>query len=221
MADSDSEASKESNITEAELQKEIVKILENADLQTTSTNKVIQKLEKKFGVSLTEKKKMIDRLVLDYVNSLDSSDSEEEEEKESEKEEEEEEEEEEKKPRIKKEKVEDTGTTTRRGRRSDDKKKKTPAKGKKGGVKKGGGKGSGYTRPIKLSQALSELVGATELPRHEVVKRVWAIIKERQLTDPNNRQFAICDKPLYKVIGTQRFYTFGMMKYLKNHFIDD
>lgn len=88
-----------------------------------------------------------------------------------------------------------------------------------GGVTKRG-KGSGYTRAYKLSPALAELMGETELPRHEVVKRVWAIIKEKQLFDPNNRQFAICDKALFKVIGTQRFHTFGMMKYLKNHFID-
>ncbi|CAG9569113.1 unnamed protein product [Danaus chrysippus] len=73
----------------------------------------------------------------------------------------------------------------------------------------------------KLSPALSELMGETEMPRHEVVKRVWTIIKEKNLYDPNNKQFAICDDALYKVIGTKRFRTFGMMKYLKTHFLDD
>lgn len=85
-------------------------ILEKADLQTTSTNKVIQKLEKKLGVSLIEKKKLIDRLVLDYVNSLDSSDSEEEED-EKKSDSEKSEEEQEKKPRVKEEKDEDSGVS--------------------------------------------------------------------------------------------------------------
>lgn len=38
--------------------------------------------------------------------------------------------------------------------------------------------------------------------------------------DPKNKQFAICDDELMKVIGVKRFRTFGMMKYLKSHFVD-
>lgn len=37
--------------------------------------------------------------------------------------------------------------------------------------------------------------------------------------DPSNKQYAICDDDLLKVIGVKRFRTFGMMKFLKNHFI--
>lgn len=83
----------------------------------------------------------------------------------------------------------------------------------------GGGGGRGFTRPLKLSPELSKLMGGAEsLPRHEVVKKVWAIIKERNLYDPKNKQFAICDSDLQKVIGVKRFRTFGMMKYLQPHF---
>jgi chromatin remodeling complex protein RSC6 len=39
------------------------------------------------------------------------------------------------------------------------------------------------------------------MARHEVVKKVWAIIKERNLYDPKNKQFAICDDELLKVFG--------------------
>lgn len=48
------------------------------------------------------------------------------------------------------------------------------------------------------------------------------IVKEMTifLQDPKNKQFAICDEELMKVIGVKRFRTFGMMKYLKNHFVD-
>ncbi|XP_045506697.1 upstream activation factor subunit spp27-like [Colias croceus] len=93
-------------------------------------------------------------------------------------------------------------------------------RGKKKAGAGGRGKGGGYTRACKLSPALAELMGQEQMPRHEVVKRVWAIVKEKNLYDPNNKQFAICDDALYKVIGTQRFRTFGMMKYLKAHFLD-
>lgn len=112
--------------------------------------------------------------------------------------------------------------------------KKTPAKKKRRGssdyddsdedwkeTKKKGrkGKGTGFTRPYKLSPELSELMGEKELPRHEVVKKVWKIIKEKNLYDPKNKQYAICDEALEKVIGVKRFRTFGMMKYLMPHFI--
>ncbi|EFA09870.1 uncharacterized protein Non2 [Tribolium castaneum] len=91
----------------------------------------------------------------------------------------------------------------------------------KGGKKGGGGKrgGSGYTKTMTLSPELAALVGQDSMARHEVVKRVWAIIKERDLYDPKNKQYAICDDALFKVIGVKRFRTFGMMKFLKNHFI--
>jgi upstream activation factor subunit UAF30 len=110
---------------------------------------------------------------------------------------------------------------------SDDDSDEDWGKGKKkggGGAKKAGGAkrgGGGYTKPIKLSPELSALVGENEMPRHEVVKRIWAIIKERNLYDPKNKQFAICDDELLKVFGVKRFRTFGMMKFLKNHFRTD
>ncbi|XP_052865833.1 nucleolin [Anopheles cruzii] len=98
--------------------------------------------------------------------------------------------------------------------------KKPKAKGKAapaGGAKK---KRTGFTRPYTLSADLAALCGAESLPRHEVVKKIWTIIKERNLYDPKNKQFAICDAQLQKVIGVKRFRTFGMLKYLKPHFTD-
>ncbi|CAK9807570.1 Upstream activation factor subunit spp27 [Anthophora quadrimaculata] len=90
-----------------------------------------------------------------------------------------------------------------------------------GGAKKAGGNSKGgYTRVITLSPELAAIVGAEQMARHEVVRKVWSIIKERNLYDPKNKQFAICDDELFKVIGVKRFRTFGMMKYLKNHFVD-
>ncbi|XP_053695454.1 uncharacterized protein LOC128742976 [Sabethes cyaneus] len=98
-----------------------------------------------------------------------------------------------------------------------------PNKVPKGAAKKGpttGRKSTGFTRPYTLSPELAAICGADSLPRHEVVKKVWAIIKERNLYDPKNKQFAICDSELQKVIGVKRFRTFGMLKYLKPHFLN-
>merc|ERR1719186_1364949 len=64
------------------------------------------------------------------------------------------------------------------------------SKGRKSAVNKkakkkrkstGGGKANGYTAPVKLSAELADIVGGEEMPRHEVVKRMWAYIKENNL----------------------------------------
>jgi len=78
-------------------------------------------------------------------------------------------------------------------------------------------KKTGFNKVCKLSPELAAIMGADEMPRTEVVKKMWAIIKERNLYDPDNKQYAICDDQLRTVIGEDRFRTFGMMKYLKHH----
>jgi len=100
------------------------------------------------------------------------------------------------------------------------KKKKVIQKPAATGGGGGRGKSSAFTKSFKLSDELAAVVGADVMPRHEVVKKLWAVIKERNLQDPGNKQFAICDDQLFKVIGVKRFRTFGMMKHLKNHFLE-
>ena len=78
-------------------------------------------------------------------------------------------------------------------------------------------KETGFTKPLKLSEDLEAIVGTNKAPRHEVVKQMWAYIKENDLQDPKNKQWAICDEKLEKVIGEKRFKCFGMAKYLKEH----
>jgi len=89
-------------------------------------------------------------------------------------------------------------------------------KAKKKKSTSGGGK-NGYTAPVKLSADLADIVGGEEMPRHEVVKRMWAYIKENNLQDPKNKQMIKCDDKLSKVIPTKKFRGFGMVKFLKDH----
>lgn len=75
------------------------------------------------------------------------------------------------------------------------------------------------SRLCKLSSELAAICGADMLPRQDVITKVWAFIKDRNLYDPKNGQYVICDSELQKVIGVKRFRTFGMLKYLKPHFL--
>lgn len=197
-------------------------ILENADLSKTTSKSVRLTLEKKLNCELLARKKEIDDLVMDFAQSQASDNDNAESEEEA------------KPPKRaaaaapKKRKQASSDDDDKSSDDSDSdasyKKKKKPAAKKAkaaGGASKPKGKGNGFTRPYKLSADLAAVVGADALPRHEVVKKVWAIIKSRNLYDPKNKQFAICDAELQKVMGVKRFRTFGMLKYLKNHFIDD
>ncbi|KFM74355.1 Upstream activation factor subunit spp27, partial [Stegodyphus mimosarum] len=81
-------------------------------------------------------------------------------------------------------------------------------------------KASTYTRKCMLSPQLAEVMQTTQMARPDVVKKMWGIVKERNLFDPSNKRYAICDEQLLKVFGKERILMFGMMKYLKNHIKD-
>lgn len=94
--------------------------------------------------------------------------------------------------------------------------KKNASKVKKEGTKKK----STYSKPSLLSPTLAAIVGTNELPRSDVVKKLWDIAKEKNLFDPKNRQFVICDDEFYGLFGRKRVRMFGMMKYLSRHIYD-
>ncbi|KRX71329.1 hypothetical protein T06_15068 [Trichinella sp. T6] len=72
-------------------------------------------------------------------------------------------------------------------------------------------------------------VTLAEMRRSELVRRMWEIIKERNLLenfesmnlqDPTNRAFVICDTQFEDIFKCKRFKAFTMMKYLKFHVSD-
>jgi len=186
--------------SKADLKKEIQLILKDADLETTSAKKVRLQLQEKLDCDFTERKKEVDQLVMEVIN-----------EQEAESEEESEEEEE----VVEKPKKKAAPKRKKKGSDDDSDDDFKPKKKKKAGG--GGGKPNAFTKPIKLSEELAEIVGGDEMPRHEVVKRMWAYIKENKLQDPKNKQVIICDEKLSRVIPTKKFKGFGMTKYLKEH----
>jgi len=218
------------DISREKLKEEVSAILKGADLETLSAKKVRQQLEEKLGCDLSERKKEIDAIIMadveEQVNSHSEEDASEDEappkkdDSASEEEPEEDDKDDDFDPNAKKAVRKPKPSPKKRKAADDDDSDEDWGKKKKksGGGKRG--KQSAFTKSFKLSAELADVVGSDVMPRHEVVKKLWAVIKERELQDPKNKQFAICDDQLHKVFGVKRFRTFGMMKHLKDHFLE-
>lgn len=57
----------------------------------------------------------------------------------------------------------------------------------------------------------------TELPRPEVVKKLWEYIKANNLQDPKDKRFILCDEKLHHVFNKPRINCFKMAKYMSAH----
>lgn len=79
------------------------------------------------------------------------------------------------------------------------------------------GKGSGLTRPMKVSEDLEAIIGVEEASRAECVKLLWAYLKENNLQCADNKQYFIPDKKMAKVFGKEKIRGFGMTKFLGDH----
>lgn len=99
-------------------------------------------------------------------------------------------------------------------------KKETAAaekKVKKTGEKAGGARG-GITAPVKPSPELAEIVGEKELPRSEVVSKMWEYIKKNDLQNPEDKREILADDKLEKVFGGKKKVSmFEMNKHLSAH----
>ncbi|GAV04984.1 hypothetical protein RvY_15178 [Ramazzottius varieornatus] len=85
---------------------------------------------------------------------------------------------------------------------------------------KKGKRPTAFAKECVLSPELAAFLGQERMTRSDVVSSMWKTIRERGLIDPNQKQFAVCDEQLFKVIGRKRFKVFGMMKFLKSHVRD-
>mmetsp|Transcript_13101 Transcript_13101/g.15004 ORF Transcript_13101/g.15004 Transcript_13101/m.15004 type:complete len:316 (-) Transcript_13101:48-995(-) len=87
-------------------------------------------------------------------------------------------------------------------------------------VKKEGssGKKGGFShKKLILSDTLSSVLGVTHETRPQVVKRMWAYIKENNLQDPSDGRKILLDSSLKKVFNRDTFTAFNMNRYLKGH----
>ncbi|KZV34658.1 hypothetical protein F511_12461 [Dorcoceras hygrometricum] len=83
------------------------------------------------------------------------------------------------------------------------------------------GGNSAILAPLKLSDALVKFLGTGEgeLPRPDVIKRIWDYIKQNNLQDPSDRRQIICDEKLKELFDVDTFRGFSVAKLLTVHFI--
>ncbi|XP_027360035.1 upstream activation factor subunit spp27-like [Abrus precatorius] len=211
-------------VSESELIGRLREFLRSSDLNTTTTATVRRQLEADFGIDLSDRKAFIREQVdlflqsehhqpqqedsprnddveaeeEDAPNPEQSQGSDSKEESEEEDDDNDDEEEEETKPKGAK-----NGKNKARSNKLGDEV-----------VKKRGG---GFCKLCSLSPQLQEFIGAPEMARTEVVKQLWAYIREKNLQDTNNRRIIICDEPLRALFSVNSIDMFQMNKALSKH----
>jgi upstream activation factor subunit UAF30 len=91
---------------------------------------------------------------------------------------------------------------------------------KKATKKAAGGKrkpNPAFMKALTPSSTLAAVVGATPLPRTEVVKKLWAYIKKNNLQDKNNRRNINADDKLKSIFGKATVNMFEMTKIVSKH----
>ncbi|MEH3103478.1 MAG: SWIB/MDM2 domain-containing protein [Sphingomonas phyllosphaerae] len=73
------------------------------------------------------------------------------------------------------------------------------------------------TAPVTPSPDLAEIVGDKDLPRSEVVSKVWDYIKKHDLQDAKDRRQINADDKLEKIFGKRSASMFEMNKFLSEH----
>jgi upstream activation factor subunit UAF30 len=75
-----------------------------------------------------------------------------------------------------------------------------------------------FMKPLTPSADLAKIVGATPLPRTEVVKKLWAYIKKNNLQDAKNKRNINADDNLKTVFGGKKQVSmFEMTKLVSKH----
>ncbi|CAN4107656.1 unnamed protein product [Withania somnifera] len=182
-------------------------ILRVSDLETATAGTVRRSLEEEFGVDLLDRKAFIrdqiDLFLRTHVQETPNYDVQEAEDVNegendnscSQKEEEEPESEE-------NDDASDTGSN-----------KKVGSEKMNGETKKKGG----FNKPCALSPQLQKLVGESELGRPQVVKKIWAYIREKNLQNPQNKRKILCDELLREIFRSKIIDMFQMNKMLSKH----
>ncbi|KAK9228225.1 hypothetical protein WN944_021174 [Citrus x changshan-huyou] len=212
-------------VSDSELIARLQEFLKNSDLNTTTTGIVRRQLEKDFGVDLTDKKIFIREQVDLFLQSQFENDQND---GGNEQQQQEDDGEDDQMAKVKSDEtdgsddaaVEEGDDDNNDENDNDDEanEAKGPAKRRSrklnNEVKKRGG---GFSKLCALSPQLQEFIGVTELARTEVVKQLWAYIREKDLQDPNNRRNIVCDERLRALFGVDTINMFQMNKALSKH----
>ncbi|CAL9218275.1 unnamed protein product [Arabidopsis halleri] len=179
-------------VSDSDLVTQLLEILRSSDLETTTPASVRRQLEAYFGVELTDKKAFVREQIDAFLESealLETKPEEEEEEEDN----------------------EDCNGDQKdeEGSENDDDKTEPPVKAKK--------RGGGFNKICQLSPQLEKFLGTSQLARTEVVKKMWAYIREHDLQDPKNRRNILCDDSLHSLFRVKTIDMFQMNKALAKH----
>lgn len=77
---------------------------------------------------------------------------------------------------------------------------------------------SAFMKPLNVSAELAAVVGPGPMPRSEVVKKLWAYIKGKNLQDPQKKRNINADEALKVVFGGKATVDmFEMTKLVSKH----
>lgn len=74
-----------------------------------------------------------------------------------------------------------------------------------------------FMKALTPSTALAAVIGASPLPRTEVVKKLWTYIKKNGLQDAKNRRNINADDKLKPIFGKATVSMFEMTKLVSKH----
>ncbi|XP_055815797.1 upstream activation factor subunit spp27-like isoform X2 [Solanum dulcamara] len=199
-------------------------ILRVSDLEIATAGTVRRRLEEEFGVDLLDRKAFIrDQIDLFLRTHVEETPNDDVHEAENDKDgenddscsQEEEEEKEQESVNVKEDENGDSCSQEEEDESATGAKKKARSE-KMNGEAKAKKKG-GFNKPCELSPQLQKLVGESELGRPEVVKKIWAYIREKNLQNPKNKRKILCDEVLTGIFRVKTIDMFQMNKVLSKH----
>ncbi|MEG3180514.1 SWIB/MDM2 domain-containing protein [Sphingomonas sp. LT1P40] len=84
-------------------------------------------------------------------------------------------------------------------------------------TKAAGGARGGIAKPVTPSPELAEIVGKADLPRSEIVSKMWTYIKANNLQNPENKREILADAKLEPIFGAKKVTMFEMNKHIAKH----
>ncbi|XP_015874212.3 upstream activation factor subunit spp27 isoform X2 [Ziziphus jujuba] len=212
-------------VSDSDLVTRLQDILRNSDLDTATPGSIRRQLQEYFGVDLSDRKAFIREQIDIFLETHMAKPPQDDEPKE-----EEEEEEEDTVPDVPddSENVKDEEMLEVQeqeivgGEEEEEEDEEDEREGndnKKAGsnqiekVKKRGG----FNKLCSLSPQLQELVGEPQMARTQVVKKLWAYIREHNLQDPKNKRNIKCDESLHAIFRVNSINMFQMNKALSKH----
>lgn len=74
-----------------------------------------------------------------------------------------------------------------------------------------------FMKPLTPSSALAAVIGASAMPRTQVVKKLWDYIKKNKLQDAKNKRNINADDKLKTLFGKSTVSMFEMTKIVSKH----